>query len=75
VTLAQTIKDQARRLGFPLAGVTTPDPPPHLTAFERWLEAGHHGEMGYLADDRNRARRADPRHPGPGRALHGPEVC
>jgi len=61
VTLAQTIKDQARRLGFPLAGVTTPDPPPHLSTFERWLEAGRHGEMAYLADERNRARRADPR--------------
>jgi len=61
VTIEQAIKDQARRLGFPLAGVTTPEPPPHVSTFERWLEAGHHGNMGYLADDRARTRREDPR--------------
>jgi len=61
VTLESAIKDQARRLGFTLAGVTTPDPPPHLSTFERWLDAGHHGEMRYLADERARTRRADPR--------------
>lgn len=59
MTLKGAIKDQARRLGFPLAGVTTPDPPPHLSTFERWLEAGRHGDMRYLADERARARRAD----------------
>jgi epoxyqueuosine reductase len=61
MSIEQAIKDQARRLGFPLAGVTTPDPPPHLSTFERWLEAGHHGKMAYLGDERSRARRADPR--------------
>jgi len=61
VTLKGAIKDQARRLGFPLAGVTTPAPPSHLSTFERWLEAGRHGDMRYLADERARARRADPR--------------
>jgi epoxyqueuosine reductase len=61
INLVQAIKEKARRLGFPLAGVTSPDPPPHLSTFERWLDAGRHGDMGYLADDRARARRADPR--------------
>jgi len=61
VTLEQAIKDQARRLGFSLAGVTTPEPPPHLSAFERWLEADRHGTMQYLADEHARTRRADPR--------------
>lgn len=60
-TLEQIIKDEARRLGFALAGVTTPDPPPHLTTFENWLSLGRHGAMGYLADERARLRRADPR--------------
>ena len=59
--LKATIKQKARRLGFPLAGVTSPEPPPHLSTFERWLEAGYHGEMRYLADKRARARRTDPR--------------
>jgi epoxyqueuosine reductase len=61
MSLEQIIKDQARRLGFTLAGVTTPEPPPHLSTFEHWLDAGRYGDMGYLADDRSRARRADPR--------------
>ncbi len=49
------------RLGFILAGVTTPDPPPHLSAFENWLSQERHASMDYLADDRSRTRRADPR--------------
>ena len=49
------------RLGFLLAGVTTPDPPPHLSAFENWISRGRHAAMDYLGDDRSRARRADPR--------------
>ena len=61
MSLKQDIKDKARRLGFPLAGVTSPEPPEHLSTFERWLDSGRHGEMGYLADERARARRADPR--------------
>ncbi|MBN2503588.1 MAG: tRNA epoxyqueuosine(34) reductase QueG [Anaerolineales bacterium] len=60
-TLTEKIKAHARRLGFPLVGVTTPDPPPHYAAYERWLEHGYHGEMGYLATERNLERRADPR--------------
>jgi epoxyqueuosine reductase len=61
MNLEDAIKDQASRLGFSLAGVTTPEPPPHLSTFEHWVDAGHHGNMHYLSDDRARARRADPR--------------
>lgn len=60
-SLAAALKEEARRLGFVLAGITTPDPPPHFQAYERWLEAGHHGGMTYLAEERARLRRADPR--------------
>lgn len=59
--LKQTIREKARQLGFILAGVTTPDPPPHYTTFETWLARGHHGNMDYLASERSRLRRADPR--------------
>lgn len=59
--LKQSILEEARRLGFVLAGVTTPDPAPHVQFFENWLARGYHGEMAYLATDRARARRADPR--------------
>jgi len=59
--LKQAIKEKARQLGFILAGVMTPEPPPHYSTFENWLAAGHHGAMSYLAEDRSRTRRADPR--------------
>jgi epoxyqueuosine reductase len=59
--LKEEIIREAARLGFILAGVTTPDAPQHLSAFENWLKRGRHASMGYLADDRARARRADPR--------------
>ena len=59
--LKENIKNKSRKLGFILAGVTTPEPPPHYSTFERWLAQGHHGTMDYLATERSRARRADPR--------------
>lgn len=59
--LKERIKVKSNQLGFVLAGVTTPDPPLHLSAFEGWLDQGRHASIRYLADDRSRARRADPR--------------
>lgn len=59
--LKQIIKDKARQVGFILAGVTTPDPPPHYSTFEQWLAQGHHGTMNYLATEKARTRRANPR--------------
>lgn len=59
-TLRDAIEVEARRLGFELFGVTTPDPPPHVSVYEVWLAAERHGEMGYLAEERARRRRADP---------------
>jgi epoxyqueuosine reductase len=59
--LKKAILLEARRLGFELAGVTTPDPPPHVGVFDAWLDAGRHGEMAYLASERSRQRRRDPR--------------
>jgi len=58
--LKQRIKARSLQLGFVLAGVTTPEPPPHISTFENWLAQGHHGRMGYLATDRSRVRRANP---------------
>ena len=59
--LKEQIKAKSKQLGFFLAGVTTPAPPDHYSTFETWLAQGHHGTMDYLARDRSRARRADPR--------------
>jgi epoxyqueuosine reductase len=61
MTLKNSIKTEAGRLGFELFGVTTPDPPPHYANYEDWLHDGRHGEMSYLATERARQRRADPR--------------
>jgi len=59
--LRQDIKQYARTLGFDWVGITGPDPAPHYPVFENWLDAGRHGEMGYLGNERSRLRRADPR--------------
>jgi len=61
MTLTQAIMTEARRLGFTLVGVTTPEPPPHYQVFEDWLKAGRHAEMAYLESQRSRQSRADPR--------------
>jgi epoxyqueuosine reductase len=59
-SLEQVIKAEAHRLGFALAGITTPEPPAHVATYETWLHAGYHGEMGYLAVDSARRARANP---------------
>ncbi len=61
MSLEARLKAEARRLGFDLAGITTPDPPPHFDFYLRWVQAGYHGEMRYLASARALERRADPR--------------
>jgi epoxyqueuosine reductase len=59
-TLTRLIKAEALRQGFELVGVTRPETPPHLDVYTEWLAAGYHGEMGYLATERARTRRAEP---------------
>lgn len=61
INLKQSIKEKARQLGFILAGVTSSDPPLHYSVFESWLNAGMYGTMDYLASEKSRARRADPK--------------
>ncbi len=61
VSLSQQIREHAVQLGFALAGITTPEPPPHWPAYENWLALGRHGQMAYLASDRARSFRQDPR--------------
>ncbi len=56
---AERLKQQALALGFNLVGVTTAAPSPTLDAYERWVDAGMHGSMGYLARPDRRNRRRD----------------
>ncbi len=59
--LKQSIKDVASRLGFTLAGFAAPELPAHTSVFERWLAQGRHATRSYMASDRSRAARANPR--------------
>ena len=61
MSVTESIKSEARRLGFELVGVAKPVSPPGYPAYDGWLAEGRHGEMDYLATDRARQRRADPR--------------
>jgi len=56
--LKTAIQQRARELGFDGCRFTTAQTPDHAAAFQRWLEAGRHGEMGYL--QRNAHKRIDP---------------
>ncbi len=49
---------RARELGFDACRVTSAAPPESVSHFERWLAAGRHGEMAYLA--RNAPKRVEP---------------
>ncbi len=59
-TLAAKLKNEARKEGFALAGITAPKKPPHFKEYLNWLKAGRHAEMRYLSDERAKTRRADP---------------
>ncbi|HWA98865.1 MAG TPA: epoxyqueuosine reductase, partial [Pirellulales bacterium] len=48
--LTAALKDEARRIGFHLAGACPAVPPPGLTRFHEWLQAGYAGQMQYLPD-------------------------
>jgi epoxyqueuosine reductase len=62
--LEPRLKAQALGLGFDLVGITTLGPATTAPAFERWLAAGHQGEMDYLR--RGAELRADTSRPEPG---------
>ncbi|TDV65957.1 tRNA epoxyqueuosine(34) reductase QueG [Pseudomonas sp. LP_7_YM] len=47
--LALAIKDWGRELGFQQVGISGLDLAEHEQHLERWLEAGYHGEMDYMA--------------------------
>jgi epoxyqueuosine reductase len=55
------LKTEADRLGFSLFGVTTSEPPEHLSIFQSWLQSGFYGGMDYLIRKDTLQKRADPR--------------
>jgi epoxyqueuosine reductase len=58
--LAARIRARALEMGFDDVGVAPVGPSAHGDAYERWLAAGMHGEMGYLAREDAVAKRRDP---------------
>jgi len=55
---ASELKQQAKYLGFDLAGVAPAGPFPENTYYPKWLESGYAGEMRYL--ERQKPARMDP---------------
>lgn len=56
---AHTIRQHAADLGFTQVGVIPAAPSPRLDAYVRWIDAGMHGAMGYLARPDRQSRRRD----------------
>ncbi len=56
---AARLKAYAQTLGFAMLGVTPALPSPRLEAYLRWIAAGYHGTMTYMAREDRIARRRD----------------
>ena len=55
----QRVRARAVELGFNMVGVTPAVPSPELDAYLRWIDAGYHAGMGYMARSDRVARRQD----------------
>src|SRR5688572_22811277 len=60
----EEIRQQARTLGFTLAGVARIEPTPEGNFYPEWLDRGYAGEMHYL--ERQKAARMNPQSTLPG---------
>ncbi len=58
--LKHAFSTRAHQLGFTHVGISSALPVAHFDAFERWISAGHHADMHYLARQDTLAKRADP---------------
>ena len=56
--LGEAVRARALELSFDRVAIGPAERPEHGAAFERWLDAGYAGEMGYL--ERTRSERLDP---------------
>lgn len=56
--LGKRLIERARSLGFACAGIASLEPIEHADKLQEWVEAGMHGEMGYLAQ--NNDKRVNP---------------
>jgi epoxyqueuosine reductase len=58
--LSARIRERALEIGFDAVGIAPIRPSAHAEAYARWIAAGQHGEMGYLAREDAVAKRAEP---------------
>lgn len=58
-TITRALKAKGQELGFSHVGVVPAVPGRTLEAYMRWIEAGMHGKMGYLARQDRLIRRQD----------------
>jgi len=56
----EMIKTEAYSLGFTTIGVAHAKPVPHFEAYQAWIEAGFHANMGYMAREDALAKRSNP---------------
>jgi epoxyqueuosine reductase len=67
--LVTKIREWATELGFQQVGITGVDLAQHEAYLERWLAAGHHGTMDYMAKHGSKRSRPDELEPGTLRVL------
>nr|WP_298413573.1 tRNA epoxyqueuosine(34) reductase QueG [uncultured Halomonas sp.] len=67
--LAQRIKRWGQELGFQQVGITDTDLESHERYLERWLAAGHQGEMGFMAKHGTKRTRPEELVPGTLRVI------
>lgn len=68
-TLAQSIKDWGRELGFAHVGIAGVDLGEHEQHLQRWLAAGYNGEMEYMGEHGNKRSRPAELIPGTLRVI------
>jgi len=57
--LGAVVRDAAARAGLARVAAIPVEPPQRFELYRRWLDAGHHGEMAYLASPEHLEGRAD----------------
>jgi epoxyqueuosine reductase len=67
--LAERIRTWGRELGFQQLGITDIDLAEDEHHLQRWLEAGHHGEMGFMAKHGTKRTRPEELVPGTVRVI------
>src|SRR5690554_7691317 len=73
-TLPGQIRQWAKDLGFADAGITLADTGPHAERLQRWLAAGYHGDMAYMADHGDKRYTPDSLVPGTRSEEHTSEL-